>query len=164
MKLQFKYGISTRSLLVACLTLAALALAAMGLAATLDEAVSVLGVTLAPASAAIVAFIVGGFFAVAAGIVVSLMIQQRGMSRDIVLDSKKLILPVTGLGEVTIPLAELTGWQVRMKETRKSLVIEHAGQSYTVDRRLMASDEDFEGLAAALRARAASKERPEVNK
>jgi hypothetical protein len=92
------------------------------------------------------------------------MIQQRGMSRDIVLDSKKLILPVTGLGEVTIPLAELTGWQVRMKETRKSLVIEHAGQSYTVDRRLMASDEDFEGLAAALRARAASKERPEVNK
>lgn len=158
MKKQFRYGFTWVSLLGTFLFLAVVALAALWQAGTLDTPVHIFGFEIAPASASLVVLVIGAFFAVSAGIIVSLMFQQRGMSPFIIIDQKSLILPVAGTGEVKIPLAEMTGWQVSEKTTRKTLRIEHAGRCYNIESRLMASYADFDELAAALRAGNASKE------
>jgi hypothetical protein len=157
-KKQFRYGFTWGSLFWAFLILGAIALGALWLALTWDMPLKLGETAIDPHSAALAFLVVGGFFALGAGIVVSLMLQQRGMSVAIVLDKKRLLLPVTGRGDVSIPLAEITEWRIIEKSTRKTLWIEHQGRHYTVESRLMKNMDDFDAFAQALRAQAGKKE------
>lgn len=159
MKHQYRYGFSWGSLAGFFLLMASITLVLLWQAIRIERPWHILGSEVPPASAMLVLIVIGGFFAVAAGVVVSVMFQQRGMSPFIILDQKSLTLPLMGAGSIEIPLAQLTAWQVVENPTRKTLWLEHASRWYRVESRLMASVAEFDALVEALRQRVGAKER-----
>jgi hypothetical protein len=112
MKKKFRYGFKRNTLIGFFVLVSFLAALSFWFALTTVDPVNILGVALKPAVILVLGMLVGGILAVTAGLVLSILLQQRGMATYIELDGKGLTLPMARLGSVRIPFGEIGGWEV----------------------------------------------------